>query len=179
MKNIFLFILILFILAGCNNDKGEVLESDENVEPYTLKVEENWTDDFHGYHTSIQEVIITNEEEVESHNDTDYSLLGIKYEVTNTSTNLFETGMNKAVLLTNTGEQVQATVALSNVINQNLGQNEVQEGYIYWRLKNPNISEIDEIKLIWPIYLGTEAEHSEKKDYIIELNLDDESDKTT
>lgn len=169
----FLLFTVLFvtILTSCGSSVDKIdTNEEEEVQPKTndeKEVEENlansediWTyyDDatyeetWEGVKFNIEKVVVSDEAPGFDDNGDEIisSAVGVKMTVENlTEDEIYTTYPDQALLVTSTGEQIDADMLLSDHLGGEIHEGVIKQGDIYFYLERGSALEIDWVKLNW------------------------------
>ncbi|WP_089097095.1 hypothetical protein [Parageobacillus galactosidasius] len=109
----------------------------------------------------------------EEGNEITTSVVGVKFQIENTTNGKFTTYPDQAVLVTSTGEQIDMPdMLVSDPLGGEIDKGVIKEGDVIWYLQRGNAEKIEWIKLKWTAHVGGEDElDGEMKEYEVELKL--------
>ncbi|NOU82660.1 hypothetical protein GC101_27745 [Paenibacillus sp. LMG 31459] len=127
-------IVAALILGSCSNDKaGNAVTSttptstqDSKTADYWAVVNKTtWTDNFDGLKTTIDKIVISDEVPLEG---SIKSAVGVNFIIENTTKETFTTHPDQAVLVTSTGEQIDADMSQSEDIGGEIYEGATKKG---------------------------------------------------
>ncbi|WP_025690219.1 hypothetical protein [Paenibacillus zanthoxyli] len=167
MKRLKSFIAISIVAAtligGCSSDaKGNAVssplptETAKTADFWTVIDGATWTGDFQGLKTSINKIVVS--DKVPMTDGTIGSAVGVKFNIENTTEDTFTTYPEQAVLVTSTGEQVDAyfDVNQGTDIGGEIYPGVTKEGNVTFFLKHGHAEDIKWIRLMWNAHTGDE-----------------------
>lgn len=175
-------IVVALLLGGCSNDKAEnVAPSDapSSNKPQETKISDfwtviegvTWTDDFEGLKTTIKHIVVS--DKVPMSDGSTNSMVGLKFNIVNTTKETFTTYPDQAILVTSTGEQIDADMNLSDDLGGEIYEGVTKEGNVDFILKNGHAEDIKWITLKWLTHKGGDSDITQdnQKKYDVKIEF--------
>lgn len=128
------------------------------ADPWTYYNNATWSDNFNGLKLTVEKTVVTDKAPEESDSTKlDASAVGVRFKLENTTTGKFTTYPDQAVLVTSTGEQIDAPSMLaSDHLGGEIDNGVIKEGNVIWYLKRGHAADIKWIKLKFDTRVGAE-----------------------
>jgi len=180
VKKLLVGVSLALLLSACGNEVSTIKQDDNekakakteetsasNSEDKSTKASSDiwtyyndakWSEDYQGLKTEIQKVVVSDKaprmnddgEEVKS------SAVGVKFKIENTTDGKFTTYPDQATLVTSTGEQVDADMAISDSLGGEIDKGVIKEGDVVFYLDRGEADKITWVKLKWDVRPGAE-----------------------
>lgn len=159
--------------ASSEGDSSQSEEEAKQGDIWTYYEDADWSDDFNGLKTEIQKVVVTDKAPTMEDENAQESAVGVKFKVENTTEEKFTTYPDQATLVTSTGEQVEASMWMSDDIGGEIDKGVIKEGDVIFYLERGEAEKIEWVKLEWTAMPGSMEDFNieEQKDYEVELQL--------
>lgn len=160
--------------ATASEEKDTKAEKEKAEDIWTYYEDAKWEDNFKGLKTQIKKVVVSDKAPGydDDGNEIVTSAVGVKVEVENTTEGKFTTYPDQATLVTSTGEQVDASMFLSDDLGGEIDKGVIKDGNVIFYLDRGNAEKIEWIKLSWSAVVGAEDDFSDdRKEYEVELKL--------
>ncbi|MCY8975656.1 hypothetical protein [Bacillus atrophaeus] len=147
-------------------DSNNQEESDQNNDGSTAHHKVNWSEQVHGTTFKIDQVSVV-KQQMESGAE---GAIGVHFIIDNESVKDISTFPNQGTLLTNTKEQIDASLSLSEDIGGEIMSGAKKEGYVLYpvkKLSGPN--DIKSVRIKWD-YWPDKNVTSNVKEFDINLN---------
>lgn len=158
--------------TSASSSKNESAEKKADI--WTYYNDAKWSDNFNGLKTEIQKVVVSDKAPGmdDDGNDITTSAVGAKFKIENTTDGKFTTYPDQATLVTSTGEQVDADMAISDSLGGEIDKGVIKEGDVVFYLDRGEADKITWVKLKWDVHTGADDDlDGESKTYEVELKL--------
>jgi len=158
-------------------DSSENKQSEKKEEDiWTYYEDADWSGEWEGLKFDIQKVVVSdkapmidvNGEEVES------SAVGVKFKIENTTSDkVYNSYPDQAILVTSTGEQVEADMMVSDAVGGEIHEGVIKEGNLIFYLNRGEADKIEWVKLTWSNdYTDPDGNYDNDKYHDQEVKLD-------
>lgn len=141
--------------TGSNSSSTASKSADD---PWTYYNNATWSDDFNGLKMQVEKVVVTDKAPEEADlTKKDASAVGVRFKMENTTQGKFTAYPDQAVLVTSTGEQIEApSMFASDHLGGEIDLGVVKEGNVIWYLQRGHAADIQWVKLKFNVHVGGE-----------------------
>ncbi|MEK5036345.1 hypothetical protein MKY96_33485 [Paenibacillus sp. FSL R7-0302] len=178
-KFILASIVVALILGGCSNDKKEnatpsttpaSTQESKTADYWTVIDGATWSDDYEGLKTTVKKIVVSNEVPLDGNKK---PAVGVSFTIENTTKDTFTTYPDQAVLVTSTGEQVEADMHQSEIIGGEIYEGVTKKGGVIFFLKEGHVEDIKWITLKWLTHKGGSSDitRDNQKNYDVKIEF--------
>lgn len=177
MKTIGVLILSILLLGGCSSNKAETAvtpapastQESKTADYWTVIDGATWSDDYEGLKTTVKKIVVS--DKVPTSDGATTSVVGVKFNIENTTKETFSTFPDQATLVTSTGEQIDADLMQSDDLGGEIYEGVTKEGNVNFFLKNGHAEDIKWITLKWYVKKGESMGDGERKNYDVKIEF--------